>query len=165
MNRIIAAFFITLISLSLFSGCRDEIEVENMSVPRLMLESRGVDYGSMQGQTLRLPVSGTVVQVQEMPVVNEFEIVNVEMVKVDMGMAVMVQVSEKGSRELYRSSVTNKGGRIVLTVNGNAVGARRIDSAIQDGKFFTFVEVDDEELGQLVLDIRESLVYIHANKD
>ena len=45
-----------------------------------------------------------------------------------------------------------------LMVNGNAIGARRIDGAIQDGNFYTFVEVDDEELGQLVLDIKETIV-------
>ena len=33
-----------------------------------------------------------------------------------------------------------------------------IDGAIQDGNFYTFVEVDDEELGQLVLDIKETIV-------
>ena len=49
-------------------------------------------------------------------------------------------------------------------VNGNAIGARRIDGAIQDGNFYTFVEVDDEELGQLVLDIKETIVKLQSNK-
>jgi len=60
--------------------------------------------------------------------------------------------------------IPSMGGRIVLTVNGNAIGARRIDGAIQDGNLYTFVEVDDEELGQLVLDIKKSLVHLQANK-
>ncbi|MEE4248809.1 MAG: hypothetical protein V2I33_25815 [Kangiellaceae bacterium] len=164
MNRFTATVFIALVSLSFFSGCREEKEVENMSVPRLMLESRRVDYGNLGGETLVLPVSGTTLHVSDEPLVDEFEIVDVDMVKVEMGLAVMVEVTDKGARDMYRKSVTNMGGRIVLTVNGNAVGAQRITRAIDDGKFYTFVEVDDEELGQLVLDIKESLFYLHSER-
>ena len=56
------------------------------------------------------------------------------------------------------------GSRIVFMVNGNAIGARRMDGAIQDGNFYTFVEVDDEELGQLVLDIKKTIAKLQANK-
>jgi hypothetical protein len=86
------------------------------------------------------------------------------MVKVDMGVALLVQTRGQGLRDLYRASVSNMGNRIVFMVNGNAIGARRIDGAIQDGNFYTFVEVDDEELGQLVLDIKETIVELQKNK-
>ena len=56
------------------------------------------------------------------------------------------------------------GSRIVFMVNGNAIGARRIDGAILDGNFYTFVEIDDEELGQLVLNIKQTIVELQANK-
>ena len=56
------------------------------------------------------------------------------------------------------------GSRIVFMVNGNAIGARRIDGAIQDGNFYTFVEIDDEELGQLVLNIKQTIVELQATK-
>ena len=49
-------------------------------------------------------------------------------------------------------------------INGNAMGARRIDGPIEDGNFFTFVEVSDEELGKLVFDIKASLSSIKKNK-
>lgn len=151
-------------SLSFFVGCKKE-KLENLSVPRLMLETRGVNYGAMGGDTVTLPVSGTTISIQGDPVVNEFDILNVEMVKVDMGLALLIQAGGQGARDLYRASVSNMGGRIVLTVNGNAIGARRIDGAIQDGNVYTFVEVDDAELGQLVLDIKESLVQIQEQKN
>ncbi|MGZ0657412.1 hypothetical protein ACWPKO_02800 [Coraliomargarita sp. W4R53] len=151
-------------SVGFFTACKEE-PLENLTVPRLMVESRGVNYGGIGGNTVTLPVSGTSIGIQGAPVVNEFDIMNVEMVKVDMGVALLVQVSGQGARDLYRASVSNMGGRIVLTVNGNAIGARRIDGAIEDGKFYTFVEIDDEELGQLVLDIKESLIQIQARKD
>lgn len=156
--------FLALASLGLFAGCRKDAVLENALVPRLLIETRNVDYGGLGGTVVTLPVSGTSIPVQTQPLVSEFDIVNVEMVKVDMGMAMLVQVSPRGARDLYRGSVSNMGGRIVLTVNGNAIGARRIDGAMQDGNFYTFVEVDDAELGQLVLDIKETLVDIQKNK-
>ncbi|MDQ8193240.1 hypothetical protein QEH59_02305 [Coraliomargarita sp. SDUM461004] len=163
--RPITFFYLFLLSsLGLFVGCDKETELENLSVPRLMVETRGVNYGAMGGDTLTLPVSGTVISIQANPVVTEFDILNVEMVKVEMGMALLLQVSGQGARDLYRASVANMGSRIVLTVNGNAVGARRIDGAIGDGNFYTFVEVDDEELGQLVLDMKATLAEIQSKK-
>ena len=53
--------------------------------------------------------------------------------------------------------MTNKGNRLVFTVNNKAIGARRLDQAINDGKLYTFVEVREEEMGQLVLDLKASL--------
>lgn len=163
MRAITLPLLILLSSLSLFVGCKKD-EVENLSVPRLMVEARGVNYGALTGDTVMLPVSGTTISIQGEAVVNEFDILNVEMVKVDMGLALLIQIGGQGARDLYRASVSNMGRRIVLTINGNAIGARRIDGAIQDGNFYTFVEIDDEELGQLVLDIKETIVELQANK-
>jgi hypothetical protein len=81
-----------------------------------------------------------------------------------MGMAMLVQVGGQGARDLYRGSVSNMGGRIVLTVNGNAIAARRVESAIQDGNFYTFVELDDEALEQLVVDLKETLAVLREKK-
>tara|TARA_B100000989_G_scaffold190933_1_gene143826 strand:+ start:1806 stop:2195 length:390 start_codon:yes stop_codon:yes gene_type:complete len=129
-----------------------------------MLETRNTNYGATSGETVILPVSRSTVIIQGDPVVNEFNILNVEMVKVDMGVALLVQTGGQGARDLYRASVSNMGSRIVFMVNGNAIGARRIDGAIQDGNFYTFVEIDDEELGQLVLNIKQTIVELQANK-
>ena len=129
-----------------------------------MIETRGVNYGAPTGEIVTLPVSGTTISIQGDPVANEFDILNVEMVKVDLGVALLVQAGGQGKRNLYRASVSNNGNRIVFMVNGNAIGARRIDGVIQDGNFYTFVEVDDEELGQLVLDIKETIVDLQKDK-
>ena len=163
MPRFALSSLLLLISLGLLVACKKE-KLENLSVPRLMVETRGVNYGSSTGETVTLPVSRTTISIQGDPVVNEFDIQNVEMVKVDMGVALLVQTGGQGARDLYRASVSNMGSRIVFMVNGNAIGARRIDGAIQDGNFYTFVEVDDEELGQLVLDIKDTIVELQKNK-
>ncbi|PXA03251.1 hypothetical protein DDZ13_12555 [Coraliomargarita sinensis] len=141
-----------------FTGCRkDKLEAEDMMIPRLMIETRSVQYGALGGNVVELPVSGTRIALQKEPLVSEFDIANVELVKVDMGLALLIQTTETGARALYRGTVSNMGGRIVLTVNNNAIGARRVDSAIQNGNFYTFVEVDDEEIGQLVLDMKKTI--------
>jgi len=163
MPRFALSSLILLISLGLLVACKKE-KLESLSVPRLMVETRGVNYGSSTGETVTLPVSRTTISIQGDPVVNEFDIQNVEMVKVDMGVALLVQTGGQGARDLYRASVSNMGSRIVFMVNGNAIGARRIDGAIQDGNFYTFVEVDDEELGQLVIDIKDTIVELQKNK-
>lgn len=139
-------------------GCKqDKLETEDMKVPRLMVETRGAQYGGLGGPVVQLPVSRTRIALQKEPLVNEFDIANVELVKVDMGLALLIQTTERGARALYRGTVSNMGGRIVLTVNNNAIGARRINGAIQNGNFYTFVEVDDEEIGQLVMEMKKTI--------
>ena len=155
MRKYILLIPVLLLALG---GCKkDKLDLENMKIPRLMVETRGGQYKGLGGSAVELPVSGTRITLQRDPVVNEFQIANVELVKVDMGLALLIQTTEKGARALYRGSVANMGGRIVLMVNDNPIGARRIDSPIHDGNFYTFVEVDDEEIGQLVLDLKETI--------
>jgi len=163
MRPIALSFLLVFTSLAFFVGCKKD-KLENLYIPRLMVESRGVNFNSMGGDTAVLPKSGTTINIQADPIVTEFDIRNVELVKVDRGMALLLQVDGKGARDLYRASVTNMGGRIVLMVNGNPIGARRIDGAIPDGNLYTFVEVDDAELEQLVLDLRRSLSELQAKK-
>ena len=157
-----------LISLLCFTGCFESIEgykneIENMQVPRLMIEARGVDYGGGSGSKVTLPISGTAIKLEREPVVGEYDIINVEMVKVDMGIALMIQVTDKGSRELYRRSVTHSGSRIVLTTNGQPIGAIRLNGTIEDGQFYTFVEIPDDEVGQFVLDLKASIAELQTH--
>ena len=160
------ACLFTFSAALLLVGCQSEFDKkpENLKVPRLMVEARGVTYGSLQTNTVVLPQSGTKVALQKEPIVNEFEILNAELVKVERGMALLLELSEKGARQLYRGTVTNMGGRIVLLINGNPVGAWRIDGAIQNGKYYTFVELPDESLGDLVLDLKDSLFYLQQKR-
>lgn len=162
-HAILASLFL---SLAVLTGCLsdDLLRYDNSDilVPRLYFESKGQSYGSMSGQMMVLPVSRTQITVEREPIVNEFDIINVEMVKVEMGLALMIEVTDTGGRELYRRSVTNRGGRVVFVVNGVAVGARYLDGAIEDGKLYTFVEVPDDELGQFVLDLKEAIAELQT---
>ena len=162
--RIIA--LITLLALT--GGCLKgpygfKNKVENMQVPRLMIEARGIDYSGSRALDLVLPVSRSMIQVESKPMVNEFDIINAEMVKVDMGFALLLELTDTGCRELYRRSVTNNGNSVVFTSNGKAVGARVLDGAITDCKFYTFVEIPDAELGQFVLDLKKSIAELQTH--
>lgn len=157
-----------LMSLLFSAGCFESIEgykneIDNMQVPRLMMESRGMDYSGGSGGKVTLPISGTAIKLEREPVVGEYDIINVDMVKVDLGLALVIQVTDKGSRELYRRSVTHSGSRIVLTSNGHPIGATRISGTIEDGQFYTFVEIPDEELGQFVIDLKASIAELQTH--
>ena len=147
------------------TGCREEVAPENLKVPRLYLEARSINYVAMTPTRLVMPKSDTSILVNKEPLVNEFQIINAELVKVDLGMALLLQLNEKAARSLYRATVVNAGGRIVLTINNNPVGFRRIDGVITDGNFYCFLEMKDTSLGQLVLDLKDSFTYLQRQSD
>ena len=152
---------ICVVYLLIFAtGCRDRL-TENVRIPRLLLEQRGTNYGAMNAVTVKLQKSNSLVEVYSEPLIDEFEINNVELVQVDKGFALLFILSEKGARDLYRASVTHMGSRVVLSINSNVIGQRYIDGPINDGNFYTFVELPQDSLGQLVLDIKATLVDIH----
>lgn len=155
---------LSLLCLWMLPACKTTPEVENMLVPRIMVESRGSQYGALRGKTLRLPVSGTEIFVDREPVITELDILNVELVKVDMGLALLIEMNDTGARALYRVSVTNRGSRLVFTTNDEPIGARHIDIVMNDGKLYTFVEVKDEEMGQLVLDLKASIAALKKKR-
>ena len=153
-----------LLLIGLFTGCKTTSEVENMLIPRIMVESRGTQYGALRGKAYKLPVSGTEIIADREPVITEKDILNVELVQVEMGLALLIEMNDAGARALYRASVTDRGSRLVFTTNDQAIGARRIDGVIIDGKLYTFVEVKDDEMGPLVLDIKASLAALRRSR-
>ena len=62
MPRIALSSLILLVSFGLLVACKKD-KLENLSVPRLMLEIRGVNYGATSGETVTLPVSRTTVSI------------------------------------------------------------------------------------------------------
>ena len=123
------------------------------TVARFFLES-----GNGDGTPLTLPQSGVHVAVNSKPVIVEGDITNVELVQVELGKCLLFQLTPAASRDFYRLSVTHQGRRLVLMVDGVAVGARRIDGAITNGVVFVFVEIPDGALPALVQDMKKSSV-------
>ena len=156
--------FIVLVALLMLTACKRGADDKALLVPRLHLENTNLNYTQMLGRVVTLPRSRSQIAINLEPFVSEFEIQRVELVRVDAGLAMMLQLTEAGARALYRESVASNGLLAVLLINGNAIAARRLDGAINDGKYYTFVDVADEALHDLVLDLNRSIREIKAKK-
>lgn len=156
--------FFVLCSLLLLAACNRSSNEKALSIPRLALEAGHLTYGQMTDSVVRLPISGSQIAINREILVSEFEIQQVELVQVKLGLAIMLQLSDAGARALYRASVASNGRRVVLLVNGNAIAARRLDGPISDGKYYTFVEMADDALPELVLNLKRSIRKIKAQK-
>lgn len=121
------------------------------TVARFFLES-----GSGDGTPLQLPQSGVHLTVNSKPVIAEGDITNVELVQVELGKCLLFQLTPSATRDFYRMSVTHQGRRLVLIVDGEALGARRIDGAITNGVVFVFAEVADGALPKLVDNLKKT---------
>lgn len=163
LKNIISVLSILLFSL-VMNGCllSTPKAPNNLQVMRLYLESASMNYGAISNTSYKLPQSGTEIKVFQEPLFNEFDIINAEMVKVDLGEALLLKLTDAGARKLYRSSISNNGSRIVLVVNDIPIGVRRLDGAIIDGDYYTFVELNSEELSELVIAIKDSINFLQA---
>ena len=139
----------------LVSGCQSGAEPRDYTalLARIFLEAANAD-----GTPVTLPQSGVRLSVNSKPVITEGDIVNVELVQVDLGKCLLIQLTPSATRDFYRLSVTHQGRRLVLTVNGDALGARRLDGVITNGVIYVFVEVPETELPALVNNLKKSSV-------
>jgi hypothetical protein len=120
---------------------------------RFFLEAANAD-----GTPVMLPQSGVRLSVNSKPVITEGDIVNVELVQVDLGKCLLIQLTPSATRDFYRLSVTHQGRRLVMTIDGETVGARRLDGVITNGVIYVFVEKPDAELPALVNNLKKSSV-------
>lgn len=135
------------------AGCSSAPEPKDYTpvVARFFLESATGD-----GTPLTLPQSGVRVAVNPKPVIAEGDIINVELVQVDLGKCLLFQLSTSAIRDFYRMTVTHQGRRLVLVLDGEALGARRIDGPITNGVLYVFVERPDADLPVLVQNLKKS---------
>ena len=148
---------IAILSLGLGwgSGCQSTSKPKDYTPvsARFFLESANGD-----GTPVALPQSGVRLTVNSKPVITEGDIVNVELVQVDLGKCLLLQLTPPATRDFYRLSVTHQGRRLVLLVDGVPLGARRIDGAITNGVVYVFVELPEAELPRLVDNLKKSSV-------
>lgn len=121
-------------------------------VARFFLEAKPGEAGL----PVRLPQSGVTIAVSAKPVLVEYDLINAEVAQVDLGRCLLVQVSPAASRDLYRLSVSAVGRRLVLALNDEFVGARRIEGAMSDGTVLIFLEVPDEKLPEIVARLKST---------
>lgn len=128
------------------TGCRSTATAPTASPPplvaRFYLEARADEIAV----PLTLPQSGVTVHVSPKPVLVEYDLVNAEVARVELGLCLLVQLSPAAARDLYRLSVGAIGRRLVLALNDEPLGARRIEAAMSDGTVLLFLETPDERL-------------------
>ncbi|MBL9213772.1 MAG: hypothetical protein JNL92_25125 [Opitutaceae bacterium] len=150
-------FFLGGVAGILLAGCSSAPPPKDYTpvVARFFLESASGD-----GTPLTLPQSGVRVTVNPKPVIAEGDVINVELVQVDLGKCLLFQLSTSAVRDFYRMTVTHQGRRLVMVLDGEAVGARRIDGPITNGVLYVFVERPESELPALVNNLKKSSVAI-----
>ncbi len=127
-------------------GCRTPAVAESRPpASRFFLEST-----NSRALTVQLPQSGVQIAVNPKPVFTEADVLAVELAQVSLGRCLLFQLSPAAGRDLYRISASQQGRRLVLMIDGDPVGARKIDGALTDGALFIFVELPDENLPGLV---------------
>ncbi len=136
------------------AGCATEpARPAATAVARFFLETpRG------EGAQATLPRSEVTIAIQPKPVITEFDVANVEIAEVELGRCLLFQLTAEGSRDLYRLTAANQGRRLVLVVNGEPLGARRIEQPLEGGAVLIFVERPDADLPALVRELRATTV-------
>ena len=155
MNRALVFFLPALALAAAWGGCHTAPPPRDYTptLARFYLEAASGD-----GTPVTLPRSGVNLTLNPKPVITEGDIVNVELVKVDLGLCLLFQLTPSGVRDFYRMSVTHQGRRIALIVDGVALGARTIDGAVTNGVIYVFVELPDAELPALVENLKKSSI-------
>jgi hypothetical protein len=152
MNRLIAACGCAIAWAFGATGCSTPAPADyTPTQARLYLEST-----DGRAPTVKLPRSGVVIAVSSKAVMTEADIVNAEVVQVDLGRCLMLQVTPTAARDLYRLTGANQGKRLVLTLNDVALGARQIEAPMAEGGVMIFVEMTDGALDDLVRDLKRT---------
>jgi hypothetical protein len=123
--------------------------------PRFYLEQQY--QSAKRAETVTLPRSGVSVVIDNIPVLVESDFVAVDLMRVELGFCVRFTLKRLAARSLYQISVQDRGSRLVLVLDGQAMGVRVIDEVFADGYLFTFLEVSDEALPGLVESMRAAI--------
>ena len=125
-----------------------------MMVARFVVET---DQG---GAVVAMPLSGARIQVNPKATLTEYDIVNVAVADLELGRCLQFTLTHQASRAIYQTSATNQGRRLVLLVNGKALGLRRMDGPISNGVVHMFVEIPDAGLPELAKNLRETCIEV-----
>tara|TARA_R100000027_G_scaffold66167_2_gene61624 strand:- start:13649 stop:14140 length:492 start_codon:yes stop_codon:yes gene_type:complete len=161
MKRQLFSSILIGLLLILVAGCRST-SIENPHVPTIYLEAGGSVPGS-ENPYVTLPKSGTKLRFFGRPIFGPLDIIRIEMVQVDRGLAVRYLMTPSANRELIRTSGDSVGYSFIFFDNDSPIGARKIDGMIEDGVLYTFLEVDDEDLPELVSEMNRTLVEFRRN--
>ena len=138
------------------SGCNT---TSGFSADEMML-GRFVVEVEHDGTVVSMPISGARIQVNPQAMLTEYDFLDVGVVELDLGLCLQFTLSHQASRAFYQTSANNQGKRLVLLVNGKALGLRRIDRPVSNGVIYVFVEVPDGELPELAKNLKDTSIEV-----
>lgn len=105
--------------------------------------------GSADGVPFILPRSEVRIVVGDLPVFTTADFARVAAAEVELGRCLLFELTGEASQDLSRLTASAQGRRLVLLVDGVALGARRIDTVFTDGRILIFAEVPNDRLVEL----------------
>jgi hypothetical protein len=153
---LLSVIFLTLAALFAVAGCNTSTKKKDFTptVARFYLEAKEGDaYASVT-----LPVSGVQITVNNKPTVTEYDFTRVELAQSDLGRFIVFSLTADAARDVYRTTGSNQGKRLVLFVNDKPVGARMITGAFNTGTIAVFAALPDETLPELVKNLNGTSV-------
>lgn len=138
----------------LLGGCASSgLKPQEFLRARFLLEAgRGGDYSA----AVTLPVSRVQIPVDGDAILSEFDYQAIEVAEAELGKCLQFVLKPAATRAFHQVSVGNQGKRLVLLLNGQPMGARRIDGPIANGQIFIFLEVDDAQLEDIGNKLKET---------
>ncbi|TVR51912.1 MAG: hypothetical protein EA425_06060 [Puniceicoccaceae bacterium] len=144
----------------LLAGCESRRQQDYTAIiPRFFIEANPRETFSLP---VEMPQSGITLAVNPRPFLTEADVANVELVQVDLGLCLLFELTPAAGRDLYRITASNQGRRMVLTLNGMAVGVRMIDQPFSFGQIILFLEVAEQDLPELAVNLRKTVHDIQA---
>lgn len=164
MKKNFLKFLLLMATSILLFSCNDE---EVKSVLTFHTCEAKASY-NVSREKLQMPISKfeVIVNKKEFMTSADFDSVDIAEVRTPNGGAIrgfLFNCNEKGVKKLFRETSANLGGWILLKENGQPVGLRKVDIAMQDGKLFMLLEFPEgTDLTKKALDYNESIKIISA---
>ncbi len=137
------------------AGCQTRGRDYTPHLTRLYLEESS-HFPASRTLDVILPVSGSHITVQAKPVYYEGDIANVAQIETEFGPAVVLLFRPRAASDFYRTTISNQGKRLVVTINGVPLGAYYIDGPVSDGRMLFYLEVPDDDLPEIIRSIQKT---------
>jgi preprotein translocase subunit SecD len=150
-RRFLIGFFTLVLAGLALGGCASKTSKKDypVAVIRFMVEATAQENGGI----VRLPQSGVVIPVAPKTYFTEYDITRCDVIENELGKSLAFQFTEQATRDLFRFTATNQGKRLVIVLNGVAIGAQRISTANSQGFVVAYVEFPETELFALAKNI------------
>lgn len=148
--------FLLIVACTLtVTGCRSKDKDFSPHVTRLYLEESSHLPPSHIAEMI-LPVSGSHITVRSKPIYGEWDIAQAGHFETEFGPAIILLFRSEAATDFYRTTISNQGRRLVVTINGLPLGAHYIDRPIEDGRISFFLEIPDEEVPEVARAIQKT---------